>query len=172
MEGVETYGASVRGPRNSRDSRANQDAWTRSNGAFGDLIGVCDGLGSRPSSDAGAQAACRALRRAARLWRASACAAAGLDSTYLVRLVEILWLIEVASESPAECASTCMFALREPEGRLLLAGARRRNRHSSQCARGCGDVRRANSRCLRRRDVGAGSASSSERLVDRNRPAR
>lgn len=116
------FGASVRGPRNVRQGRANQDAWTHAGGAFGHLIGVCDGMGSRPASETGARAACRALRRAARLWPGSTSPAGRADPTLLVRLVEILWRIEVAPLAPAECASTCLFALREPDGRLLLAG--------------------------------------------------
>ena len=116
------YGASVRGPRNVRRGGANQDAWTCAGGAFGHLIGVCDGMGSRPASDVGARAACRALRRAGRLWRGGAAPANPADPTHLVRLVEILWLLDLVPRAPAECASTCLFALREPDGRLLLAG--------------------------------------------------
>ena len=116
------FGASVRGPRNVRQGRANQDAWTRATGAFGHLIGVCDGLGSRPASDTGARAACRALRRTARLWPAGTSPADRAAPTHFVRLVEILWRIELAPLAPAECASTCLFALRGPDGRLLLAG--------------------------------------------------
>ena len=116
------YGASVRGPRNLRQGRANQDAWTRAGGAFGHLIGVCDGMGSRPASDAGARAACRALRRAAHLWPGGTSPADRADPTHLVRLVEILWRLDLTLRAPSECATTCLFALREPDGRLLFAG--------------------------------------------------
>ena len=118
---VELYGASVRGPRNAQRARANQDAWVRSSGPFGHLIGVCDGMGSRSASDVGARAACRALRRAARLWPGRS-SGAPLSPTLLIRLVEILWRLELRSRLPAECASTCLVALREPDGHLLLAG--------------------------------------------------
>lgn len=116
---VATYGASVRGPRNRREGRANQDAWIRAGGRFGHLIGVCDGVGSLSAPEAGAQAACRALRQAAPTWPGTACSA---DPKHLVRLVEVLWRLALAPRSPAECASTCLFALREPDGHLLLAG--------------------------------------------------
>ena len=115
---VEMYGASVRGPRNRREGLVNQDAWVRAAGTFGHLIGACDGMGSRPASDTGARAACQALRRAAGLWPGTASSA---DPAYLLRLVEILWRLELAPRAPAECASTCTFALREPGGHLLLA---------------------------------------------------
>lgn len=115
-QSIETYGASVSGPRNQRDGRANQDAWTRASGAFGHLIGVCDGVGSRTNAAVGAQAACRALRQAASHWRG------GVDAKHLVRLIETLWRLGIGQHKPSDCASTCMFALREPNGRLLLAG--------------------------------------------------
>lgn len=116
---IQTYGASVQGPRNRREGCANQDAWIRAAGAFGHLIGVCDGMGSRRASGTGARAACQALRRAVPLWPGTSSSA---DPTNLVRLVEILWRLELAPRPPAECASTCAFALREPDGHLLLAG--------------------------------------------------
>ena len=116
------YGASVRGPRNLRQGRANQDAWIRAGGAFGHLIGVCDGMGSRLASDAGARAACQALRQAARLWPGAMSPAGSADPSLLVRLVEILWRLDLAPRAPSECATTCLFALREPDGRLLFAG--------------------------------------------------
>ena len=119
---VDMFGASVRGPRNLRRGRANQDAWTRSGGVFGHLIGVCDGMGSRPAADAGAGAACRALRQAARLWPGGSSSVDGTNPTHLIRLVEILWRLDLPPRTPAECASTCLFALRQADGRLLLAG--------------------------------------------------
>ena len=119
IETVELYGASVRGPRNRREGRVNQDAWVRAAGTFGHLIGACDGVGSRPASDTGARAACQALRRSAGLWPGTASSA---DPANLVRLVEVLWRLDLAPRAPAECASTCAFALREPDGHLLLAG--------------------------------------------------
>lgn len=49
-------------------------------------------------------------------------AASSPDPKHLVRLVEILWRLALPPRSPADCASTCIFALREPDGHLLLAG--------------------------------------------------
>ena len=116
------YGASVRGPRSLREGRANQDAWTRAGGTFGHLIAVCDGMGSRAASDFGARAACGALRRAAHLWPEGTSRAGRADPTLFIRLVEILWRLALTPRAPTECASTCLFALREPDGHLLLAG--------------------------------------------------
>ena len=114
---VQMYGASVRGPRNQRDGRANQDAWVKASGTFGHLIGVCDGVGSCSNADVGARAACRALRQAASHWPGGSA-----SPKHLVRLVEILWRLELGNEDATECACTCMFALRSADGGLLLAG--------------------------------------------------
>lgn len=116
---VDIYGATVRGPRNRREGRANQDAWARSSGPFGDLVAVCDGMGSRPAADVGARAACEAVKKAVRLWPGSAASA---DPTHLVRLVETLWRLELSPRTASECASTCAFALREPDGHVLIVG--------------------------------------------------
>lgn len=118
-EGIQLFGASVRGPRNKREAKSNQDSCLRVRGAFGHLIVVCDGLGSRPASDLGARTACVAVRQAAGLWPGAGTAA---DPAHLVRLVEVLWRLRLAPRTPAECATTCMFALRESGGHLVLAG--------------------------------------------------
>lgn len=116
---VDIYGASVRGPRNRREGRANQDAWVRAAGPFGDLIAVCDGMGSRPNADVGARAACKAAKKSVRLWPGSASSA---DPRHLVGLVEILWRLELTPRAASDCASTCALALREPDGHILIAG--------------------------------------------------
>lgn len=113
------FGATVRGPRGQREGRENQDAWLRARGSFGHLIVVCDGLGSRATPEVGASAACVAVRRAVGLWPGAASTA---DPLHLVRLVEVLWLLALAPRPPIECATTCMFALRERGGHMLIAG--------------------------------------------------
>lgn len=113
------YGASVRGPRNRRERRGNQDAWLGTHGPFGHLVVVCDGLGSRARSARGARAACAAVLRAVRHWPGAATSA---DVLYLVRLVEILWRLELATDDATKCATTCCFVLREPDGHLVGAG--------------------------------------------------
>lgn len=113
------FGVSVCGPRNKSETRTNQDSCFTGRGSFGHLIVVADGLGSRPASSVGARAACAVVRQAVRLWPGAANAA---DPAHLVRLVEVLWRLRLAPRSPAECATTCMFALREATGYLVLAG--------------------------------------------------
>ena len=76
-------------------------------------------MGSRPDSDIGARTACRALRQAVRCWPGIASSA---DPKFFLRLVEIIWRLELAPYLPAQCATTCLFVLREPDGHLLLGG--------------------------------------------------
>ena len=113
------FGATVRGPRNKRAATENQDSWIRARGAYGHVIVVCDGLGSRAASALGAQMACAAVRRAVGLWPGID---SGADPLLLIRLVELLWRLSVSPRPLSECATTCMFALRENGGRFVLAG--------------------------------------------------
>lgn len=113
------FGASVTGPHHLAGEQLNQDAWLTVRGHFGALAVVCDGLGSRPHSRFGARAACRAVRQAAHYWSGSA---AGADPADLVRLIEALWRLGVASYGSEACATTCLFVLREPGGILVTAG--------------------------------------------------
>lgn len=116
---VRAFGASVRGPRNARDGRPNQDAWLKTATSSWCLLVVCDGLGSAPQADVGAQAACRAARKAAHAWPGLA---SGAPVEVLPRLVELLWRAEIGARPPDKCSTTCLFALREHDGRIVLAG--------------------------------------------------
>jgi serine/threonine protein phosphatase PrpC len=116
---VKMFGGTVRGPRHKKEERENQDSWLKTCAPFGHLIVVCDGLGSRPASSIGARAACAAVRRAVGLWPGCASTA---DPSHLVRLIEIIWRLLLTPRNPEDCATTCMFALRERGGHLILAG--------------------------------------------------
>ena len=113
------FGASVTGPGHRSQGRPNQDAWLKAEGGFGALAVVCDGLGSRAASALGAQRACRAVRRAATQWPG---VAAGADPDDLIRLVEVLWRLSLPPLAAPDCATTCQFVLRQPDGNLILAG--------------------------------------------------
>ena len=111
-------GASVRGRAHRRAGQPNQDAWTKWLGVQGAGIAVCDGLGSRPHSQRGAQAGGRAVRDALRPWLR----AEGVSTDALVRLTHLFWGLKIAPLAPAECATTCLFAHLRPDGRLLFGG--------------------------------------------------
>lgn len=117
------FGASVAGPAHVAADLANQDAWacTRwltSDGTVHCAV-ICDGLGSRLHAREGARAGVRAAKKAAREWSRAPGASTGL----LVRLLEVLWRLEVAPWSVDDCATTCLLALVLPDGsgqRLVL----------------------------------------------------
>ncbi|HPQ71351.1 MAG TPA: PP2C family serine/threonine-protein phosphatase [bacterium] len=113
-----SFGASVRGPLHKHEGTANEDSWLRAHGSFGSLVVVCDGMGSRPKSKLGAEAACAATREAVTRW-------AKVDDaplTYLIQLIEVLWLLRIHPFSPEDAATTCLFALALNKGKWIVGG--------------------------------------------------
>lgn len=112
------FGASVRGPLHSDEKLPNEDAWLGASGAFGTLIVVCDGLGSRPDAHLGAKMACLAVRDAISYWTRSG--ESHMD--YLISLIHIMWKMRIFPKEPEDCATTCLWALKHRDGRLTVAG--------------------------------------------------
>jgi serine/threonine protein phosphatase PrpC len=110
-------GASVRGPEHRRDGRPNQDAWLSRLARGTALAVVCDGLGSRPHSQLGSRAACRAVADAVRHWGGVPDAPPEL----LLRLVHAIWNLRVHQTGREDSATTCLFAAVVRDGRLVLA---------------------------------------------------
>lgn len=111
------FGASVTGPAHREAALANQDAWTTGLFRTGDdtqvqYLAVCDGLGSRPQARDGARAAARAARLAVRHWGAASQATPG----QLIRLIELLWRLEVSPHDSQACATTCLVAAVQTRG--------------------------------------------------------
>lgn len=103
-----TWGATMIGPGHLRLGLPNQDAWIAKHFQWGDVIVVADGLGSKPKSDLGSKAACLAVIDAAKLYHR-------LPETKiedLLKLVHLLWTMHIAPNSPDDCATTCLFAIR------------------------------------------------------------
>lgn len=116
------FGVSVAGPAHVAAGTENQDAWACTRWQVGrsavQCAVVCDGLGSRPQGGAGARAGVRAARQAVRHWSRAPGSPAGL----LVRLVEVLWRLEVAPLPPEDGATTCLVVvtLEEDGGRRIV----------------------------------------------------
>jgi serine/threonine protein phosphatase PrpC len=115
---IESFGASVVGPRHSREGSANEDAWLRVNGKLGSLIVVCDGLGSRSQARLGARTACFAVRDAVREWSQTE----GAPVAYLCHLIEVLWRIKLYPCKAQDAATTCLMALARPNGEWIIGG--------------------------------------------------
>jgi hypothetical protein len=103
-----SYGASVRGPGHVATGEPNQDAWTSFHRVWGDGIVVSDGVGSKPFSNVGSDAACFAAKHAACAWRDDP----GMAPALLFEHIRSLWLSNVAPLAPRDCAATCLFAFR------------------------------------------------------------
>lgn len=111
-----SFGASVRGPEHIATGLSNQDAWAAFHHAWGDGIVVADGLGSKPYSNFGSQAACLAVESAVQACRH----AAGFDGHLLPTRIQAAWLSLITPLAPGDCATTCLFAIRPGDGFIHL----------------------------------------------------
>lgn len=109
-------GASVMGPAHRSADLPNQDAWLAKRYAFGDVLAVSDGMGSKPHAREGARAACKAVMEAAKLWTRTDDAPIEL----FLRLMHHIWYLLVFPNPPRDCAATCLFALRLNCDRLVI----------------------------------------------------
>jgi hypothetical protein len=118
-----SFGASVIGPGHIATGKPNQDAWSSFHHIWGDGIVVSDGLGSKPLSDYGSDAACRAVERAVcRLSVRARTAKPAAGGRYAALLADILddWLDLIAPLDPQESAATCLFAFRLGDGLVRM----------------------------------------------------
>lgn len=113
----EAMAVTVRGPEHVREAKPNQDACLVRRNRKAVLAVVCDGLGSRPHSDAGSRSACRAAADAVRHWASDPDAPTEL----LLRAIHALWNIRVHAFGRDESATTCLLAAGCADGRLILA---------------------------------------------------
>lgn len=108
-------GATLRGPGHRSAGLPNQDAWLARISARAAFASVADGLGSRPLSHIGAQAACRGVGSALNRWRRSA----DVPVDLLLRAIHLDWRLDLHPQLPGDCATTCLFAV-VSGGRLTL----------------------------------------------------
>jgi len=113
----EYFGASAAGPSHRSEGKPNEDSWLGRRGAFGTLVVVSDGVGSRRDARRGAQMACRAVLDAVRAWHK---AGTGVVDDLLQR-IEPLWVERIAPAMARDCAATCLFALAHSRGQVHVA---------------------------------------------------
>lgn len=111
-----SFGASVRGPWHIATGKPNQDAWRSFHNVWSDGIVSSDGLGSKPLSNLGSDAACLAVACAAKACRGRY----GIDYEFLFDQIKTNWLSLILPLEPRDCAATCMFALRLGDGVIRL----------------------------------------------------
>jgi hypothetical protein len=111
-----SFGASVRGPEHIATGKPNQDAWTSFHHVWGDGVAISDGLGSKPFSNFGSDAACLAVA-----YSANACRdMIEIDHNFLSDQIKTNWLSLIVPLEPCDCAATCVFALRLGDGVIRL----------------------------------------------------
>ena len=113
---LSSFGASVTGPGHLRDGLPNQDAWGHASVAGGRVVVVADGLGSKPHSDKGSAAACRAVPEALRIWTRHPHAAPEL----LLGMIHMVWRARLGRTPQETAATTCLFAFMREDGSGLL----------------------------------------------------
>lgn len=111
-----SFGASVRGPGHLATGTPNQDAWASFHHAWGDGIVISDGLGSKPFSNIGSAAACRAVECAAH----RCCDKSEIDHDFVSHCIKTNWLSLISPLEPRDCAATCLFAFRLGDGAIHI----------------------------------------------------
>lgn len=112
----ERFGAaSVIGASHAEDSLPNQDAYIVKAYAFGVVLAVADGLGSKPLSHIGSKAACESVGEAARIWAKRP----GAPVELFIRLIHSLWEMRIAPYSKSDCGTTCLFVVLFRTGRFV-----------------------------------------------------
>ena len=116
MSPWKSFGASVRGPGHIATGKPNQDALADFHHVWGDGIVISDGLGSKPFSNFGSEAACRAVAYAANACRDMT----EIDNDFLSNQIKTKWLSLIVPLEPCDCAATCVFAFRLGDGAIHL----------------------------------------------------
>lgn len=111
-----SFGASVRGPGHIVSGTPNQDAWRSFHHAWGDGIVISDGIGSKPLSNFGSDAACLAVECAIR----SYCDDAETGRDFLSERIKTNWLSLISPLLARDCSATCLFAFRLNNGVIHL----------------------------------------------------
>lgn len=111
------FGASVTGPLHQQEGRPNEDAWLGISRNYGTLVVVADGMGSKPNARMGAKMACQAVKDALQPWGK----ADGAEPATLLRLIHLLWGLRILPAKGSDSATTCLFAVVLPSGKLLVA---------------------------------------------------
>lgn len=118
-----SFGASVIGPGHITTGKPNQDSWSSFHHMWGDGVVVSDGLGSKPLSDYGSNAACRAVEQAVRQFslqlRDAEPLAAGQYSNLLANIATG-WLEAISPLDPRDSSATCLFVFRIGDGLLHM----------------------------------------------------
>jgi serine/threonine protein phosphatase PrpC len=111
------YGcASVIGQAHLEAALLNQDAFIAKTYSFGTVMVVADGLGSKKNAHIGADAVCKAVCEAVKIWIKSE----DTPTSLLIRLIHSIWEVRVHPYDRAECGTTCLFSVYLQNGKLVM----------------------------------------------------
>lgn len=102
-----SFGVSVIGPSHISRNLPNQDSFLIKKFRSCTVMAVSDGVGSKPKSDIGSKAVCRAVCESVRDYFHRYANAPVKD---LIRLIHARWNLEIAPSLPDECNATVLFA--------------------------------------------------------------
>jgi len=111
-----SFGASVIGPAHIRAGKPNQDSWGAFHHTWTDGIAASDGVGSKPFSEFGSDAACRAVACTVYSCRYKT----EIDQNFLFDRIKSNWLSFIAPLDPRDCSATCLFAFRFADGIIRM----------------------------------------------------
>ncbi len=117
-EKIISFGASECGPLHQSENKPNEDAWLRFSGSFGELIVVCDGMGSKQHAHIGSKTACLAVKESVVRWSK----VSGAPVSYLLHLIEVTWRLRLYPIKPETAATTCLFVVISNSGKWTLGG--------------------------------------------------
>lgn len=114
---VQGFSFTHTGKRHRQQGQPSQDRvyFGRIRGAS--VLVVCDGMGSRPLAGKGAEAAVRAAKQAVRQWVSIHHPPVG----HLVRLIELLWRLQVLPLKAEDCATTCCVVVLQDDMHVTVA---------------------------------------------------
>jgi len=115
---VDTFTASVQGPKNMREGKKNQDAILKRVWKSEWLVVVCDGMGSKPYASIGSYLACQAVYNAVHSSNFD------IPEKELVKKLYQNWLSYLQKIRPKiktkDAATTCLFAWGDHSGKTRL----------------------------------------------------
>lgn len=107
----------MRGPAHIATSTPNQDAWIAFHHFGVDGIVVSDGVGSKPLSNFGSEAACLSVKLVAQAYRIKLdILPHPINRDLLFEQIKTNWLSVVSPLNSRECSATCLFAFRTGDG--------------------------------------------------------
>lgn len=110
-------GCSIRGSAHVRKRMPKQDYTLCKQSSDMIIVAVADGLGSHAKSHKGSRIVCQSVEKVAHEFRKGI---SGRETEFLTLLTH-LWKARIYPDTPDECGTTCLLAIRFPNADIFLA---------------------------------------------------